>query len=330
MFMTLAREWIVALRQPKMSDVLRLSIDQVSVSERANAIRRLRGAGILPMEPLPDSVPRVNVSKLALPGLGILAGTLSGLRMDGERAVPGGDDDFFLCINLNGRPMASQRQKAETSRPGDAVLVSAGDGPFSLTMPTSTRVIGLRVARKTIMRRDVRAMQVIPNGVPAIKLLAGYVNAILKMTTPLDLETSRLIAGHLHDLIALGVNPTRDTIDLAEDRAVPVARFRAIKVDIEANLLDESLTIGSIAARHGITPRYIHKLFEREGMTYTEFVLKRRLDLAYRMLQDARLGDRGIAAIAYAAGFGDISYFNRTFRRQFNATPSDIRDKRNA
>jgi AraC-like DNA-binding protein len=29
--------------------------------------------------------------------------------------------------------------------------------------------------------------------------------------------------------------------------------------------------------------------------------------------------------VAYDCGFGDVSYFNRMFRRQFGAAPSDIR-----
>ena len=29
--------------------------------------------------------------------------------------------------------------------------------------------------------------------------------------------------------------------------------------------------------------------------------------------------------IAYDVGFGDLSYFNRVFRRRYGATPSDIR-----
>jgi AraC-like DNA-binding protein len=33
-----------------------------------------------------------------------------------------------------------------------------------------------------------------------------------------------------------------------------------------------------------------------------------------------------ITAIAFDAGFGDLSYFNRTFRRRYGATPSDIRN----
>ncbi|QOG17291.1 helix-turn-helix domain-containing protein [Bradyrhizobium sp. SEMIA] len=43
------------------------------------------------------------------------------------------------------------------------------------------------------------------------------------------------------------------------------------------------------------------------------------------MLKDPSFATRTISAIAFECGFGDISYFNRTFRRAYNATPSDIR-----
>jgi AraC-like DNA-binding protein len=32
-----------------------------------------------------------------------------------------------------------------------------------------------------------------------------------------------------------------------------------------------------------------------------------------------------VSSIALDAGFGDISYFNRAFRRRYGATPSDVR-----
>src|SRR5262249_5129860 len=53
--------------------------------------------------------------------------------------------------------------------------------------------------------------------------------------------------------------------------------------------------------------------------------LAQRLALARRMLTDPRWIGRPISAIAFAAGFADLSHFNRTFRRCFGATPSEIR-----
>jgi AraC-like DNA-binding protein len=66
-------------------------------------------------------------------------------------------------------------------------------------------------------------------------------------------------------------------------------------------------------------------LFEAEGITFSEFVLEKRLTHAYRMLSDPGNGTETITALAYAAGFGDLSYFNRTFRRRFGAKPSEVR-----
>ena len=69
-------------------------------------------------------------------------------------------------------------------------------------------------------------------------------------------------------------------------------------------------------------------LFETEGTTFSQFVLARRLSLARRMLADPWLDHQAIAAIAYEAGFGDLSYFNRAFRRHFGMTPGEVRMER--
>jgi AraC-like DNA-binding protein len=66
-------------------------------------------------------------------------------------------------------------------------------------------------------------------------------------------------------------------------------------------------------------------LFEGEGTTYRDFVLDNRVTRAYRMLRDPRYVGHTVSAVAYECGFGDLSYFNRAFRRRFGATPSDVR-----
>jgi AraC-like DNA-binding protein len=101
---------------------------------------------------------------------------------------------------------------------------------------------------------------------------------------------------------------------------------QAIKSDIVANLEDERLSVVAIAVRHGVTPRYVHRLFEREDMTYTQFMLRQRLERVYRLLRDPRLSASSISSIVYDAGFGDLSYFNRFFRRHYHCTPSDVRN----
>jgi AraC-like DNA-binding protein len=85
------------------------------------------------------------------------------------------------------------------------------------------------------------------------------------------------------------------------------------------------LSAGTIAASHGISQRYLRRLFEREGTSFSEFVLAQRLAKSYRMLVDRRYDQLNITQIAHEAGFSDLSHFNRTFRRVHGATPSDVR-----
>ena len=95
--------------------------------------------------------------------------------------------------------------------------------------------------------------------------------------------------------------------------------------DICAHLGDGELSVAEVAQRQRVTPRYVHKLFENEGLTFSSFVLGQRLARAHRMLSNPQLADRTIGSVAFDVGFGDLSYFNRTFRRRYAATPTDIR-----
>ena len=65
-------------------------------------------------------------------------------------------------------------------------------------------------------------------------------------------------------------------------------------------------------------------MFQAEGETFSGFVLARRLDRAMQRLTDAE-DARPVSEIAFDVGFGDLSYFNRTFRKRFGLTPSQVR-----
>jgi AraC-like DNA-binding protein len=41
---------------------------------------------------------------------------------------------------------------------------------------------------------------------------------------------------------------------------------------------------------------------------------------------DPRRINQSIASLAFEVGFGDLSYFNRAFKRFYGVTPSEVRD----
>jgi len=96
--------------------------------------------------------------------------------------------------------------------------------------------------------------------------------------------------------------------------------------EIERRSGNQNLSAASVAAQLGVTPRYVHLLLEETGRSFTHHLVEKRLQRAEALLRDAQRGDRKIGDIALEAGFTDLSHFNRSFRRRYGATPSEIRD----
>jgi AraC-like DNA-binding protein len=145
--------------------------------------------------------------------------------------------------------------------------------------------------------------------------------------TQWSVEMERAIATHIYDLVALAVGTTRDIAEQVKLRGVRAARLEGIKRIVLKHLGNRNLSVTQVAAAQRVTPRYVQMLFESEGTTFSAFVLGERLAFAHHMLSDPRYSGRPIGTIALDAGFGDLSYFNRVFRRTYGGTPTDVRNR---
>lgn len=260
-----------------------------------------------------------------LPELGVVLAAASPTRVVRTRVQVEGDDNLFLMMLLRGTATFSQLDKETTVPAGSAILYSGAD---RLRIERSTSrffvVATPRAVLEPMIANPSALMSVIPSDVEAVRLLTGYLHLFLK---GLPIETPslrRLAVDHFHDLVAMAVGATHDATETANGRGMRAARMRAIKADIAQNL-EWDVTADMLAARHRVSPRYIRKLFEDENTSLSQFVLGQRLVRVYRMLGDPRYAHRTIGAIAFEAGFGDLSTFNRDFRRHFGLTPSDVR-----
>ena len=305
--------------------------DALHVQAQDGAVQSLyeRGVTWVSFKPMPDLACGIDFTLRKLPGLGLLSGTVQGLRHEHARRDSGdGDDDFSFHMNLSGLSFVSGARGEMTLGDGDAMLLNYS---FSRTISrpglVDHRVVRLpRAALSPLVRNiDDAVLCRIPRGTGMLSLLRNYVDAIFDDPALAMPEMRQLAVAQLCDLIAVTLGATRDATAVAGGRGIRAARLRAVKSDIDAHLAHDDLSPGAVAKRQRLSDSYIRKLFEGEGTSFSQFVLGRRLVRAHRMLTDRRWADRSIAWIAFEAGFGDLSYFNRTFKRFYSTTPSEIR-----
>jgi AraC-like DNA-binding protein len=281
-------------------------------------------------KPLTDSIRFTGVG-MALPGLGIVASDMTPLRVERtQHTMVDGNDNIRLVILRSGSSAKVTHLGRDLSLDqGSAVVLSNCDSNTVTFTAARSRLLSLNLARNVLrpLLSDFDAIlaRPIPDQIGALRLLAAYIDALLGQSAPPTHEFRQLAVTHIYDLAALAMGATRDATQVANKGGLRAARIREIKSDIVANLWRENLSIDEIASGQRITPRYIQQMFEEEGTTFTKFLLCARLDRAHRMLVDPHFAGRNISAIAFGVGFGDLSYFNKSFRRQFGGTPSDIR-----
>jgi AraC-like DNA-binding protein len=312
---------------------LHFSSDCLPEAEKIAVWREVYGQAILRLdiEPLRDRLFQADLRLRALPGLGVVSGVIHGVRDRRTRAlIADGNDDVGLAMHWGGIATAEQNGREATLHDGDAVFLSCGD-VASVTRPSPCRYIGVRIPHATLASAlphidDFTAVP-IRRGTPGLGLLQSYVTSLLSDDDALAAPTFPYLAvDHITDLLALMLGAKGDVAAAAYGRGLRAARLNAVKADIARYLGSKVLTIGALAARHGITPRYIQRLFEGEGSSFTDYVLGQRLTCVHRLLSDPHHAKRTISSIAFDVGFGDLSYFNRVFRRHYGDTPSRVRE----
>jgi AraC-like DNA-binding protein len=316
---------------PANVSLLWFSTDELPERERLPTFQEVFGRAIakVDFEPLAGTQLRVQATVRAMPGLGAWIGAFSPVHGRRTRQfIADGNDDVTLCMCPEGGSLISQCGREVTHHEGDAVLLSNSD-VLSTTMVQRSHHVSLSLPRKVMLTmvpdlEDTFVRPVSKDSEP-LRLLKSYVGVLEEdhaLTTP---ELCHLVVSHVYDLAAVALGASGEVARIAESHGVRAARLHAIKTDVLQALGDHDLTVTAIAARHAVTPRYVQILFESEGTTFSRFLLLQRLGLAHRMLCDPRFADRTVSAIAFEAGFGDLSHFNRDFRRRYGESPSDVR-----
>lgn len=140
-----------------------------------------------------------------------------------------------------------------------------------------------------------------------------------------DVEWNAL-AQSLADLLPTFARQQRSGAgDLASGTANKAATLHRLCQAAERRLDDPDLTPAKIATAEGISERYLQKLFEGTGSSFTNYLRERRLQRAWVDLSNPAEAHHSISEIAFRVGFNDSAHFSRTFRQRFGVSPREFR-----
>ncbi|OKO84440.1 hypothetical protein AC629_21555 [Bradyrhizobium sp. NAS80.1] len=309
----------------------RLSTEDVPRRERMAFVHDFvaRHVGGLYFRPADSNNVRIDLEAMLLPG-GLTIGRSLYAPMHGARTrdlLRDGREHYLLTIHNEDHEVSVDGKKPVKVAAGDVTLVNEGIcSEFWLGKPMSVDVVSLdhRSLTGLAPRIALEASYVISSTAGSVPLLASYVEA-LRRDPPNSIKAGEVASRHVYDLTALVLDGFVRGGAERNEGSIATARLKLVQKDILERLSDHGLHIDAVAKRQGVTPRYIQRLFEREGTTFTDFVRERRLELAFRLLKEHGATSSTITAIAHNAGFAEISSFNRAFRKRYDATPSEIR-----
>ena len=91
---------------------------------------------------------------------------------------------------------------------------------------------------------------------------------------------------------------------------------------IEAQLHDHGLTPASVANKVGLSTRRMRAVLASGRMSFSSYVLRRRLELCATSLTNPSWIHRSITEIAFQNGFNNMTHFGYAFKKHFGVTPS--------
>lgn len=104
-------------------------------------------------------------------------------------------------------------------------------------------------------------------------------------------------------------------------------RLADIESYIMKNLTDPELSYDEVAAKCGISPRYLCYVLKANNTSFSSMLWSQRLPKARDWLALPALQDHPIHEIALMAGFKSAAHFSRMFKAHYGCSPKEFRGK---
>lgn len=311
--------------------VFSMSTDSVPVRERLAAWRKAYVETFVPCQ-IESNSDEPFWSELASRAIGpVTVGSVAGSPKICHREQSAADrciDGLTIEMIWRGGKTCTQEQRSSETNVGEA-FVFYNRLPSAEVSRVATEIRSIKIPDAAVRGRlgeTARFAGVkLSSQIPELRILANYVQSLDCAGDLAEASVREMVGGHIIDLVVAALARIDGKENPGDLHCLKAARLAAIRRLVEGAFSEPTFDTRHAAQRLGISERYIQKLFEETGVTFSDYVAERRLRDARDKLLDRRRHDMKIQDIAWSAGFSDISHFNRLFRRRFGEKPSALR-----
>ncbi|TQF01643.1 helix-turn-helix domain-containing protein [Kitasatospora acidiphila] len=236
-------------------------------------------------------------------------------------------------VQVSGRAVLEQDGRRAEVPAGGLVLYDTAR-PYSVDYPERFRTHLFHLPRRLLGVPERELRQVAGTTVTPVEgcgsVLLPFLNCLAASAHSYSAPVGDRLAGSVADLLSTFVTQLTAARTADGPRTRNDHLVRRVREHIDRHLGDPELSPETIALAHHISVRYLHRLFESEGVTVSRLIQQRRLDACAR-----ELGRRGrtaptVSAVAQRWGFVNPAHFSRAFRAAYGVSPREWRALRTA
>ncbi|MEV6348456.1 helix-turn-helix domain-containing protein [Actinoplanes sp. NPDC051851] len=236
-------------------------------------------------------------------------------------------DYYKLGLQCRGGSVLSQDGRSVALRPGDFSVYDT-TRPYTFTFDDPCRLLVLIFPRALLGLPAAGVGRLTATRFSGAGGLGGLISSFLtraaEVLDDVDERDAHRLGGNVLDLLTTGLAGHLETRPADPDVARRALFTRAVAY-VDTHLGEPGLTPGVIAAVLHISPRYLYKLFQSEGVTVASWVRRRRLEACGRDLRDPLLASCPVSLIGARRGLTDAAHFSRLFHAAYGLSPRDYR-----
>ena len=240
----------------------------------------------------------------------------------------GQEEAIWLTLLLEGDAFLINEGASLKLAPGDIIYGPTGIGA-TLNFTSRFRQIFIKVPRLALNPLLMSPLSLTIGHLPGQRglnhVLSGMIQSLANALDDISDAQLRPVEVALTDLLLTCMADQKGIQVLGSAANTRADNLHRICQTIESLLSDPDLTSSQVAEQHGVSLRYLQKLFTLADKTFSNYVRTRRLERCRADLTSPLYSQISITEICFRWGFNSSAYFSRSFRDVYGLSPREYR-----